>query len=75
MQRLNVLTGELSVQQDRSGYAWRGVRGVVTTTKLNTTARSSTASTSPIARSRPVSTSAPTTPAVLVMAASDSAMA
>jgi uncharacterized cupin superfamily protein len=28
MQRLNVLTGELPVQEDRSGYAWRGRRGV-----------------------------------------------
>ncbi|MGO9956705.1 MAG: cupin domain-containing protein [Solirubrobacteraceae bacterium] len=27
MERFNVLTGELSVQQDRSGYAWRGRRG------------------------------------------------
>jgi uncharacterized cupin superfamily protein len=28
MQRFNVVTGELPVQQGRSGYAWRGVRGV-----------------------------------------------
>lgn len=28
MRRFNVLTGELSVQQDRSGYEWRGRRGV-----------------------------------------------
>ena len=28
MQRFNVLTGELPVAQDRSGYAWRGRRGV-----------------------------------------------
>ena len=28
MQRFNVLTGELPVQDDRSGYAWRGRRGV-----------------------------------------------
>jgi uncharacterized cupin superfamily protein len=28
MQRFNVLTGELPVQQDRSGYAWRGRGGV-----------------------------------------------
>ena len=28
MQPFNVLTGELSVQQDRSGYAWRGGDGV-----------------------------------------------
>ncbi len=28
MQRFNVLTGELPVQPDRSGYAWRGRRGV-----------------------------------------------
>jgi uncharacterized cupin superfamily protein len=26
--RFNVLTGELPVQQDRSGYGWRGRRGV-----------------------------------------------
>lgn len=28
MRRFNVLTGELPVQQDRPGYAWRGRRGV-----------------------------------------------
>ena len=28
MQRFNVLTGELPVQQDRPGFAWRGQRGV-----------------------------------------------
>ena len=28
MQRFNVLTGELPVQEDRSGYAWRGRPGV-----------------------------------------------
>ena len=28
MQRFNVLTGELPVQDGRSGYAWRGRRGV-----------------------------------------------
>jgi uncharacterized cupin superfamily protein len=28
MHRLNVLTGRLPVRQDRSGYAWRGRRGV-----------------------------------------------
>ena len=28
MHRFNVLTGELPVQQDRAGYAWRGRRGV-----------------------------------------------
>jgi hypothetical protein len=27
MERFDVLTGELPVQQDRSGYAWRGRRG------------------------------------------------
>jgi uncharacterized cupin superfamily protein len=27
MRCFNVLTGELAVQQDRSGYAWRGHRG------------------------------------------------
>jgi uncharacterized cupin superfamily protein len=28
MRRFNLLTGELSAQQDRVGYAWRGRRGV-----------------------------------------------
>jgi uncharacterized cupin superfamily protein len=28
MHRFNVLTGELSVQQDRPGYSWRGRRGM-----------------------------------------------
>lgn len=28
MQRVNVLTGELSAAQDRPGFAWRGRRGV-----------------------------------------------
>jgi uncharacterized cupin superfamily protein len=28
MRRFNVLTGELPVEQDRSGYAWRARRGV-----------------------------------------------
>ena len=28
MQRFNLLTGELPVQEDRSGYAWRGRRGL-----------------------------------------------
>jgi uncharacterized cupin superfamily protein len=28
MQRFNVLTGELPVQRDRAGYAWRGRGGV-----------------------------------------------
>jgi uncharacterized cupin superfamily protein len=28
MRRFNLLTGELPVQQDRAGYAWRGRRGV-----------------------------------------------
>ena len=28
MERFNVLTGELPVQRDRSGYAWRGRGGV-----------------------------------------------
>ena len=28
MRRFNVLTGELPAQQDRSGYAWQGRRGV-----------------------------------------------
>lgn len=28
MHRFNVLTGEVPVRQDRSGYAWRGRRGV-----------------------------------------------
>jgi len=27
MHRFNVLTGQLPVKQDRSGYAWRGLRG------------------------------------------------
>ena len=28
MRRFNVLSGELPVQQDRPGYAWRGRRGL-----------------------------------------------
>ena len=28
VRRFNVLSGELSVERDRSGYAWRGRRGV-----------------------------------------------
>ena len=29
MEKFNVFTGELPTQQDRSGYAWRGCKGVM----------------------------------------------